>query len=142
MSHTMILSQLDKQLLYRIVSLVVKETGIRAKQGLLRYTVEDIRRQLNFGGDFTYGFGDFFKLVFMRAGTRRNREASGKFDTLFCLSVELDNANALKKEDKLYGLRKKIAEEAQAKLEKYLKETGLVQRQEGARSASGNQVTR
>ena len=109
MSQTMILSQLDKQLLYRIVSLVVKETGIRAKQGLLRYTVEDIRRQLNFGGDFTYGFGDFFKLVFTRAGTRRNREDSGKFDMLFCLSVELDNANALKKDDKLYDLRKKIA---------------------------------
>lgn len=136
MPHTMILAQLDKQTLYRIVSLVVKETGIRTREGLFRYTVEDVKRQLTFGGDFTYGFGDFFKIVFVRAGTRRNKEDFGKYDTLFHLSVELDNVNALKKDDKLYDVRKKIAEETQKKLEDYLEEIGPVPTQ-GPKPNSG-----
>jgi hypothetical protein len=122
----MILSQLDKGVLRRIMALFVKYTGIRVKEGAFRYTVEDVRKQLTFGGDFTYGFGDFFKLVFVRAGTRKNKEDPGKYDTVFYLSVELDNANGLKKDDKLYGLRRNIAEETQKKLEEYLKETGLL----------------
>ena len=127
MSHTMILAQLDKHILHRILTLVVRETGIRTRDGLFRYAVEDIRRQLTFGGDFTYAFGDFFKLVFVRSGTRKNKEDPGKYDTVFYLSVELDNANGLKKGDKLYGLRRAIAEETQKKLEEYLIETRLVQ---------------
>jgi hypothetical protein len=121
----MVLSRLDKQVLLRIVALFVNLTGIRIKEGTFRYTVEDVRRQLTFGGDFTYGFGDFFKLVFVRSGTKRSEEDSGTYDILFHLTVELDNANGLKKDDKLYGIRRKIADETEDRLEEYLKENGL-----------------
>jgi hypothetical protein len=62
-SSEMILSQLDKQTLRHIVTLLLKHTGIRVRESSFRYTVEDVRRQLTFGGDFSYGFGEFFKLV-------------------------------------------------------------------------------
>ena len=121
----MALSQLDKQALRRILALFLNLTGIRVKEGIFRYTAEDIRRQITFGGDFTYGFGDFFKLIFVRSGTKRSEEDSGKYDILFHLMVELDNANGLSKSDKLYAIRSKIADEAAEKLDEYLKESGL-----------------
>ena len=127
----MILSQLDKQALRRIVTLVVKQTGIRVKEGTFKYTVEDVRRQLTFGGDFIYGFGDFFKLVFVRSGTKRSEKEIGKYDILFHLAVELDNTNGLQKDDKLYCIRRKIANEAEDKIEEYLKETGLAEQLQG-----------
>jgi hypothetical protein len=63
--------------------------------------------------------------VFVGAGTRRNREDSGKHDALFHLSV--DDANSLRKVDKLYALRRNIAYKAQERFEAILKEEGLTQ---------------
>ena len=130
----MSLSKLDKQVLRQIVALFLNLTGIRVKEGVFRYTAEDIRRQLTFGGDFTYGFGDFFKLLFVRSGTKRSEEDSGKYDILFHFTVELDNAGSLKKGDKLYEMRKRRADEAEEKLDEYLRDKGLaIESQTGAR---------
>jgi hypothetical protein len=120
-----ILSRLDKQLLRRILALFVNHTGIRLKEGAFRYTEKDIARQLTFGGDFTYGFGDFFKLVFVRSGTKRSSKDSDKYEILFHLAVELDNTIGLSKDDNLYRIRRNIADETEDRLDEYLKENGL-----------------
>ena len=125
MRSGMILSKLDKQVLRRIVDLFVEHTGIGVNEGTFRYTVKDVARQLAFGGDFSYGFGDFFKLVFIRSGTKKSEKDIGKYDILFHLAVELDNAIGLKKDDKLYVMRRKIAEETEDRIEEYLIEKGL-----------------
>jgi len=124
-SSEMILSQLDKQALRSIVTLFLKHTGVHARESAIRYTPEDVRRQLTFGGDFIYGFGDIFRLVFVRSGTKRNEKDGGKYDILFRLAVELDNASGLRKDDELYLLRRKIADETEDRLEEYLKEHDL-----------------
>lgn len=125
MRSGMILSKLDKQVLSRIVTLVVDHTGIGVTEGTFRYTVKDITRQLAFGGDFTYGFGDFFKLIFIRFGIRRSEEETDKYDTLFHFAVEMDNMKNVTKEDVLYKTRRRIADEAEDRIEEYLKENGL-----------------
>ncbi len=125
-SSEMILSQLDKQTVRHIVTLFLKHTGIRVRESSFRYTAEVVRRQLTFGGDFSYGFGEFFKLVFVRSGTKRNEKDGGKYDILCRLAVELDNASGLRKDDKLYIIRRKVADETEDRLEEYLKENGLV----------------
>jgi len=117
-------SKLDKQALQDIVSLVIRHTGIKVTEDALRYQARDVTRQLSFGGDFTYRFGDFFKLVFVRFGTRRSEEDTGKYEILFYLAVELDNASSMK-DDELYRERRRIADEAEEKLEEYLKRSGL-----------------
>ena len=119
------LSKLNKQTLYHIVSVVVHHTRIKVNEGTFRYQVRDVTRQLSFGGDFVYTFGDFFKLVFVRFGTRRSEEDTGKYDILFYLAVELENKAGMKDDDNLYRERRRIAEEAEEKLENYLKENGL-----------------
>ncbi len=121
----MILSQLNKKVLRRIVNLFLEHTGIEVNDGTFRYTAKDIKRQLGFGGDFSYGFGHFFKLVFVRFGTKRSDKGTGGYDILFHLAVELDNMSNTKKDDKLYRVRRRIADEAEGKLEEYLKENGL-----------------
>ena len=118
------LSKLDKQALQDIVSLVIRHTGIKVTEDSLRYQARDITRQLSFGGDFTYRFGDLFKLVFVRYGTRRSEEDAGKYDILFHLAVELDNASGMK-DDEVYRARRNIADKAEEKLEEYLKNNGL-----------------
>jgi hypothetical protein len=123
----MTLSKLDKQALRRIVIIVVTHTGIGVKEGTFRYSEKDIARQLAFGGDFTYGFGDFFKLVFIRYGTRKSTEDNDKYDILFRLAVELDNVRNLSKDSSLYLARRRIAEETEEILEVYLKESGLAE---------------
>ena len=125
MRSGMILSKLDKQVLHRIITLFVNHTGIGVNDGTFRYAVKDVTRQLAFGGDFTYGFGDFFKLVFVRFGTRRSEEEADKYDTLFHLAVELDNTKNMTKDDNLHKTRKRIADETEGKLEEYLRESGL-----------------
>jgi len=119
------LSKLDEQTLYHIVSVVVHHTRIKINEGTFRYQVRDVTRQLSFGGDFVYTFGDFFKLVFVRFGTRRSEEDTGKYDILFYLAVELENKAGMKDDDNLYRERRRIAEEAEERLENYLKENGL-----------------
>ena len=123
----MALSKLDKQTLRRIVIKVVTHTGIGVKEGTFRYSERDIMRQLTFGGDFTYGFGDFFKLLFVRYGTRKSTEDNDKYDILFRLAVELDNVRNLSKDSTLYLARRRIAEETEEILEVYLKESGLAE---------------
>ena len=118
----MILSQLDKQTLRSIVTLFLKHTGVHVRESAIRYTPEDVKRQLTFGGDFIYGFGDIFKLVFVRSGTKRNEKDGGRYDMLFRLAVELDNAGGLRKDAELYLMRRKIADETEDRLEEYLKE--------------------
>ena len=119
------LSKLDKQTLYQIVSVVIHHTGIKVNEGsTFRYQVRDVTRQLSFGGDFVYRFGDFFKLVFVRFGTRRSEEDTGKYEILFYLAVELDNTSGMKDEE-LCRARRRIADEAEEKLEEYLKRSGL-----------------
>lgn len=81
----MVLSHLDKQVLRHLVALFVNLTGIRVKEGIFRYNAEDIRRQLTFGGDFTYGFGDFFKLVFVRSGTKKVKKTRANTTFSFVL---------------------------------------------------------
>jgi hypothetical protein len=115
---------MDKQTLRSIVTLFFKHTGVHVRESALRYTPEEMRRQLTFGGDFVYGFGDIFKLAFVRSGTKRN-EKGGKYDVLFRLAVELDNASGLRKDDELYLIRRKTADETEDRLEEYLKEHGL-----------------
>jgi len=119
------LSKLDKETLRNVVSVVVDHTGIKVNEGTFRYEVRDVTRELSFGGDFVYRFGDFFKLVFVRFGTRRSEEDTGKYDILFYLAVELENKAGMKDDDNLYRERRRIAEEAEEKLENYLKENGL-----------------
>jgi hypothetical protein len=121
----MILSRLNEEVLRRIVALFVNRTGIRPKEGAFQYTVRDITRELTFGGDFTYRFGDLFKLVFVRDGMKRSEEDSGKYHILFHLEVELDNAIGLRKDDNLHRARRKIADETEDRLEEYLTESGL-----------------
>ena len=117
----------------------MNHTGIRVKEGTFRHTVKDITRQLTFGGDFTYGFGDFFKLVFVRCGTKRSEKDSNKYDILFYLAVELDNATRVGKDDNLYKVRRRIADETEEELEKYLKGSGLaVDPQSEAYPAAGS----
>jgi len=120
------LSKLDKQTLYQIVSVVIHHTGIKVNEGsAFRYQVRDITRQLSFGGDFVYRFGDFFKLVFVRFGTRRSEEDTGKYEILFYLAVELDNMSGMKDDETLYRERRRIADETEKRLEEYLKRNGL-----------------
>ena len=60
------------------------------------------------------------------SGPRRKGNAKGgKYDVLFRLAVELDNASGLRKDDELYLLRRKTADETEERLEEYLKEHGL-----------------
>ena len=39
------------------------------------------------------------------------------------MPLELDNANGLSKSDKLYAMRREIADQAEDRLEEYLKES-------------------
>jgi hypothetical protein len=117
-----ILSKLDKVHLHRILALTINTTGMRVKEGSFRYSAEDIRRRMSFGGDFTYTFGDFFKLVFVRYGIKRSEKDPDAYDTLIYLDVQLDNANGLRKEDKLYQTRVRIADETNEKLRTYLQD--------------------
>jgi len=119
------LSKLDKQTLQEIVSVFIYHTGIKVTEGAVRHQAKDITRQLSLGGDFTYRFGDFFRLVFVRHGTRRSEEDSGKYDILFYPAVELENTNGMTKDDKLYVARRKVADETEERLEKYLSDHGI-----------------
>jgi len=119
------LSKLDKQTLRNVIYLVVDHTGIKVNEGTFRYEVRDVTRELSFGGDFVYRFGDFFKLVFVRFGTRRSEEDTGKYDILFYLAVELENKAGMKDDDNLYRERRRIADQTEKRLEEYLKRNGL-----------------
>jgi hypothetical protein len=121
----MVLSKLDKQILRHILALFVNHTKIPTRPGMFRYSVEEIRKQLSFGSDFPYCFGDFFKLVLVRHATIKSNQDGGKYDTLFYFDVELDNATRLRKDDKLYIARRKIAEETTGRLERYLRDNEL-----------------
>jgi hypothetical protein len=121
----MILSKLDKLHLHRVLALVINHTGMHPKGNVFRYSAEDIRRRMSFGGDFTYTFGDFFKLVFARHGIKRSERDPDTYDTLVFLEVELDNADGLRKDDKLYAVRVRIAEETNQRIEGYLREAGI-----------------
>ncbi len=136
----MVLSKLDKQTLRRIVTIAVTHTGIGIKEGTFRYSEKDIARQLAFGGDFTYGFGDFFKLLFVRYGTRKSTEDNDKYDILFRLAVELDNVKNLSKDSTLYLARLRIADETEEMLEAYLKESGLAEEARGISSGGSERV--
>jgi hypothetical protein len=121
----MILSQLDKVHLQRILALFINNTGVPKKDGAFRYSAEDIKRQMSFGGDFSYTFGDFFKLVFVRHGIRRSERDPDAYDTIIFLDVQLDNVGTLRKDDKLYVTRARIADETTSKIEKYIRENDL-----------------
>ena len=121
----MILSQLDKVHLQRILALFVNNTGIPRKDGSFRYSAEDIKRQMSFGGDFSYTFGDFFKLVFVRHGIKRSERDPDAYDTVIFLTVQLDNVGNLRKDDKLHVTRARIAGETTAKIETYIRENNL-----------------
>jgi hypothetical protein len=120
-----VLSKLDKVHLHRMLALFINHTGMRAKGGSIRYSAEDIKRRMSFGGDFTYTFGDFFKLVFVRYGMKRSEKDPDAYDTLIYLEAQLDNLNGLRKDDKLYLARMKMAEEANERIRNYLKENEL-----------------
>jgi hypothetical protein len=120
----MILSRLDKQVLRAILGLFVNHTVIRLKEGIFRYTAEDVKRQITFGGDFTYRFGDVFRLVFVRSGTKRSDKDPNKYDILFHLEVELDTTG-LSKDNDLHEMRRNIADETEDRLEDYLRESAL-----------------
>jgi hypothetical protein len=124
--HTgLVLSKLDRIHLRRILALFINHTGMHTKEGAFRYSAEDIRRRMSFGGDFSYTFGDFFKLEFLRYGIKRNEKDPDTYDTIIHLDVRLDNTNGLRKDDKLYITRVRIAEETNEKIQGYLRESGL-----------------
>ncbi len=120
----MALSKLDQQVLHRVVIIVTDHTGIAIKEGTFRHSVRDITRQLVLGSDFVYTFGDFFKLIFARWGTKKIQEKDA-YDILFRLGVELDSTNGLAHDSTLRELRKRIAKEAEEKLDAYLKANSL-----------------
>ncbi len=123
--YGMALSRLDKQVLRKILSLFVHQTNVRVKDGTFRYSAEDIRRQVGRGGDFDYSFGDAFKLVMVRYGTRKSETDFDRYDTVFYFRVEPENVKDAKKDETFSKVRKETAEKTLQTLEGYLKENSL-----------------
>jgi len=126
MRYGMLLSKVDDQLLGRFRYMFFKRSGLAKDNRVIIHAASSIVSYGRRGWSFDQQLGHGFKMVFRHYGLQADEASYGKYDHLIYIDVETD---AMKPRDeaqqKIYEVKKKLAEDVTQAIEGHLKETKL-----------------